>query len=230
MGIVHGFASWAQSQVMMPAIATPCSQLRQPRKGALALKRFVDITLAILVMAALMPLMVVLAVLIYIEIPGTVFYISERIGKDGATFPFFKFRTMVKGADALRTQLEALNERDAVFFKLSNDPRVTRVGSFLRKYSLDELPQLLNVLRGEMSLVGPRPPVASEVKQYELEHLRRLEVLPGLTGLWQVQARQDSSFARYIALDTAYVENWSLWLDLKILIRTAGVVLRGTGT
>ena len=179
----------------MSAIATPCSQLQQPRKGALALKRFVDITLAFLVIAALTPLMVVVAVLIYIESPGAIFYISERIGKDGVKFPFFKFRTMVKGADALRPQLEELNERDAVFFKLSNDPRITWVGGFLRKYSLDELPQLLNVLRGEMSLVGPRPPLASEVEKYKPDHLIRFAVLPGLTGLWQVESRADPSFA-----------------------------------
>ena len=144
-------------------------------------------------------------------------------------FPFFKFRTMVKGADALRNQLEALNERDEVFFKLSKDPRVTRVGGFLRKYSLDELPQLLNVLRGDMSLVGPRPPLASEVEKYEPEHLIRFAVLPGLTGLWQIESRRDPSFAKYIALDTRYVHNWSFWLDIKVLFRTAGVVLRGTG-
>ncbi len=174
--------------------------------------------------------MVVVAVLIYIESPGAIFYISERIGKDGVKFPFFKFRTMVKGADALRPQLEELNERDAVFFKLSNDPRITWVGGFLRKYSLDELPQLLNVLRGEMSLVGPRPPLASEVEKYKPDHLIRFAVLPGLTGLWQVESRADPSFANYIALDTRYVHNWSLWLDMKILFRTPGVVLRGTGS
>jgi lipopolysaccharide/colanic/teichoic acid biosynthesis glycosyltransferase len=136
---------------------------------------------------------------------------------------------MVANADQLRTTLDPLNERDGVLFKVKNDPRVTRLGRFLRKYSLDELPQFFNVLRGEMSLVGPRPPIATEVEKYQLEHLRRLEVLPGLTGLWQVQARQDSSFEKYIALDTAYVENWSFWLDLKILCLTAEVVLRGTG-
>jgi lipopolysaccharide/colanic/teichoic acid biosynthesis glycosyltransferase len=123
-----------------------------------------------------------------------------------------------------------MNERDTVLFKITNDPRITRVGRFLRKYSLDELPQLFNVLRGDMSLVGPRPPIASEVKRYELNHLRRLDVLPGITGLWQVQARQDPSFDSYISLDTAYIENWSLWLDAKILVRTIGVVISGTGT
>jgi lipopolysaccharide/colanic/teichoic acid biosynthesis glycosyltransferase len=137
---------------------------------------------------------------------------------------------MVSNADQLRKEMESLNERDGVLFKVKNDPRITPLGRLLRKYSLDELPQFFNVLRGEMSLVGPRPPLASEVEKYELEHLRRLEVPPGLTGLWQVQARQDASFEKYIALDTAYVENWSFWLDMKILWRTAEVVLRGTGT
>jgi lipopolysaccharide/colanic/teichoic acid biosynthesis glycosyltransferase len=117
-----------------------------------------------------------------------------------------------------------------VLFKISNDPRITRMGRTLRKYSLDELPQFYNVLRGDMSLVGPRPPMASEVEQYDLAHLRRLDVLPGITGLWRVEARQDPSFDSYISLDTAYVENWSLWLDMKILARTVGVVVSGTGS
>jgi lipopolysaccharide/colanic/teichoic acid biosynthesis glycosyltransferase len=123
-----------------------------------------------------------------------------------------------------------MNERKGVLFKIVKDPRITRVGRLLRKYSLDELPQFYNVLRGDMSLVGPRPPIASEVEQYDLSHLRRLDVLPGITGLWQVEARQDPSFDSYISLDTAYVENWSLWLDLKILARTVGVVFAGTGS
>ena len=122
-----------------------------------------------------------------------------------------------------------MNERDSILFKIANDPRITRVGSILRKYSLDEIPQFFNVMRGDMSMVGPRPPIASEVKKYQLNHLRRLDVTPGITGLWQVQARQDPSFDSYISLDTAYVENWSLWLDFKILIRTFAVVVGGTG-
>ena len=132
-------------------------------------------------------------------------------------------------AEARKEALLHMNERDGVLFKMSCDPRVTRIGSFLRKYSLDELPQFLNVLTGDMSIVGPRPPLASEVSQYELPHLRRLDVLPGITGLWQVHARQDPSFDSYISLDTAYVDNWSLWLDMKIMTRTFGVVLSGTG-
>jgi lipopolysaccharide/colanic/teichoic acid biosynthesis glycosyltransferase len=181
-------------------------------------------------MIAAFPIMLVIALAVRMDGEGPIFYVSERIGKRGRVFPCFKFRTMVKDADKRKKELAALNERDGILFKVSDDPRVTRIGRILRKYSLDELPQLFNVLRGEMSLVGPRPPIASEVEKYELEHFRRLEVMPGLTGLWQVQARQDGSFAKYIELDTAYVENWSFWLDLKILVRTAHVVVRGTGT
>jgi lipopolysaccharide/colanic/teichoic acid biosynthesis glycosyltransferase len=137
---------------------------------------------------------------------------------------------MVSNADKLKAELEHMNERDSVLFKIAKDPRITHVGKVLRKYSLDELPQFYNVLRGDMSLVGPRPPMASEVEKYDLAHLRRLDVLPGITGLWQVEARQDPSFDSYISLDTAYVENWSFLMDLRILARTVGVVLSGTGS
>jgi exopolysaccharide biosynthesis polyprenyl glycosylphosphotransferase len=203
---------------------------RNPRILAFFLKRVVDIALSLSALIAVFPLMLVISIAVMIDSRGPIFYVSERIGKRGRVFPCFKFRTMVRDAEAKKRELAKHNERDGILFKMTKDPRVTRTGRFLRKYSLDELPQFFNVLRGEMSIVGPRPPIASEVAKYALEHFRRLEVLPGLTGLWQVQARHDSSFARYIALDTAYVENWSFWLDLKILLRTAQVVLRGTGT
>jgi exopolysaccharide biosynthesis polyprenyl glycosylphosphotransferase len=192
-------------------------------------KRAFDIIFSLAAMIAVFPLMFVIAVMIRVDSEGPIFYVSERIGKRGRVFPCFKFRTMVKDAEKKKRELAALNERDGILFKVSNDPRVTRIGRILRKYSLDELPQFFNVFRGEMSVVGPRPPIASEVEKYELEHFRRLEVMPGLTGLWQVHARQDSSFAKYIELDTAYVENWTFWLDVKILLRTAHVVLSGTG-
>jgi exopolysaccharide biosynthesis polyprenyl glycosylphosphotransferase len=196
----------------------------------LLLKRLFDITFSGISLIMLSPLFVVIALAIFIESGRPIFYVSERVGKRGSIFPCFKFRTMVQNADHKKNQLAVLNERDGILFKIANDPRVTRIGRTLRKYSLDELPQFLNVLRGEMSIVGPRPAIAGEVQQYEPEHLKRLEVAPGLTGLWQVEARRDSSFARYVALDIAYIENWSFWLDLTILIRTVGVVLRGTGT
>ncbi len=174
--------------------------------------------------------MLLLMAAIKLDSKGPVFYRAQRIGRKGRTFTCYKFRTMCADADKLKDDLKHRNERDGILFKIANDPRVTRVGRFLRKYSLDELPQFYNVLRGDMSLVGPRPPMASEVEQYDLAHLRRLDVLPGMTGLWQVEARQDPSFDSYISLDTAYVENWSLWLDMKILARTVGVVfVAGTG-
>jgi exopolysaccharide biosynthesis polyprenyl glycosylphosphotransferase len=203
---------------------------REMPVGAFIGKRIMDLTLSTLALAVLSPVMLILAILIRIDTPGPILYRSNRIGRKGRTFKLFKFRTMVKNAHELKAELEHMNERDGVLFKITNDPRITRVGRFLRKYSLDELPQFYNVILGDMSIVGPRPPLSSEVEQYDLTHLRRLDVLPGITGLWQVEARQDPSFDSYISLDTAYVENWTLWLDLKILARTVSVVLGGTGS
>jgi exopolysaccharide biosynthesis polyprenyl glycosylphosphotransferase len=196
----------------------------------MVLKRMLDILASSVTLVVLMPMLVAIAIAVRADSDGPIFYLSERIGKKGRVFRCIKFRTMVSDAERRRTEVLHMNERDSVLFKITNDPRITRTGRFLRKYSLDELPQLLNVLRGDMSLVGPRPPIASEVKRYELNHLRRLDVVPGITGMWQVQARQDPSFDSYISLDTAYIENWSLWLDIKILVRTVGVVVSGTGT
>lgn len=198
--------------------------------GAYLVKRALDLTVATLGLLALSPFLALLALWVKLDSEGPVFYAAKRIGRKGRTFDCYKFRTMVTNAEKLKADLEHMNERKGILFKIVNDPRITKVGAKLRKYSLDELPQLYNVVRGDMSLVGPRPPIASEVEQYDLSHLRRLDVLPGLTGLWQVEARQDPSFDSYISLDTAYVENWSLTLDLKILVRTVGVVVMGTGS
>ena len=196
----------------------------------MVMKRMLDIAASSVALVLLLPVLLAIAIAVRMDTPGPTFYLSERIGKKGRVFRCIKFRTMVPDAEKRRADILHMNERDSVLFKITNDPRITRMGSFLRKYSLDELPQLVNVLRGDMSLVGPRPPIASEVKRYELNHLRRLDVVPGITGLWQVQARQDPSFDSYISLDTAYIENWSLWLDVKILVRTVGVVVSGTGS
>jgi exopolysaccharide biosynthesis polyprenyl glycosylphosphotransferase len=195
----------------------------------LGMKRCIDILVAITALIALLPVFLVVALLVKMTSPGPILYRSTRVGKKGRNFICYKFRTMVENAEELRDSLHHLNEREDILFKISNDPRMTSVGRFLRKYSIDELPQFLNVLKGDMSLVGPRPPVPSEYKQYALEHLRRLDVLPGITGLWQVAARKNPSFQSYIALDTQYVNNWSVWLDCKILLRTIAVVLAGTG-
>jgi len=198
--------------------------------GAFLLKRAIDTAGAFFAILVGWPFFLLLAAAIKLDSRGPVFYRAQRTGRKGRTFTCYKFRTMCVDADRLRKDLEHKNERDGILFKITDDPRITRVGRLLRKYSLDELPQFYNVLLGDMSLVGPRPPLASEVEQYDIAHLRRLDVLPGMTGLWQVEARQDPSFDSYISLDTAYVENWSLWLDFKILARTVGVVLSGTGS
>jgi exopolysaccharide biosynthesis polyprenyl glycosylphosphotransferase len=210
-----------------PTIPLHCRALPA---GAFLLKRAFDVMGAAFALLLGWPFMLLLMAAIKLDSKGPIFYRAQRIGRKGRTFTCYKFRTMCDGADKLQEELAHKNERDGILFKIADDPRITRVGRFLRKYSLDELPQFCNVLRSEMSMVGPRPPEGSEVKQYDLSHLRRLDVLPGMTGLWQVEARQDPSFDSYISLDTAYVENWSLWLDVKILVRTVGVVLSGTGS
>lgn len=198
-------------------------------KIGLMLKRLSDVALSGLLVIALGPLFLLIAIMLKLESKGPVLYRSHRVGKKGRIFTFYKFRTMITGADGLRLTLEPMNERNTVLFKMAKDPRITRLGRILRKFSLDEAPQLLNVLKGDMSLVGPRPALPREFKQYRLDHLRRLDVVPGITGLWQITSRHDPSFENYIALDLEYIENWSLGLDLKILLRTLPAVLQGTG-
>jgi len=200
-----------------------------PEMG-LVFKRVFDTLFSIVVLVLLFPFLLLVAIAVKIDSPGPVFYNSERIGKKGVVFRCIKFRTMVRDAERRRAELAHMNERDDVLFKISNDPRVTRLGRFLRKYSIDELPQFINVLRGDMSIVGPRPPLAGEVHKHDLNHLRRLDVTPGITGLWQVQGRQDPSFASYVSLDVTYIDNWSIWLDFKIILHTIAVVFSGTGT
>jgi exopolysaccharide biosynthesis polyprenyl glycosylphosphotransferase len=196
----------------------------------LKLKRVLDVVVAAAFLVALTPVLMLVAILIKLDSRGPLFYASQRVGKKGRIFSFYKFRSMITGADDQKVSLQHLNERDGILFKIQNDPRVTRVGWYLRKYSIDELPQLWNVLKGDMSLVGPRPPLANEVRQYELEYYRRLEAAPGITGLWQVEARTSPSFDDYISLDLHYVKNWSFSLDMKILLRTLAVVIGGTGS
>ena len=210
-----------------PTIPLHCGHV--PEIGLL-FKRAFDVFFSTLFLILLSPLLLVIAIAVKLDSRGPALYRSERIGKKGRVFHCIKFRTMVQDAEERRADVMHMNERDGVLFKISNDPRITRLGHFLRKYSLDELPQFFNVLKGEMSIVGPRPPIASEVKEYKLSHLRRLDVTPGITGLWQVQGRQDPSFASYVSLDVTYIDNWSVWLDFKIIMRTVGVVLAGTGS
>jgi exopolysaccharide biosynthesis polyprenyl glycosylphosphotransferase len=195
----------------------------------LMIKRSVDAIVSVFALAMLSPIFLIIAILIKLDSEGPVFYNSVRVGKKGKTFVCHKFRTMIRDAERHKKSLQHLNERQEILFKISNDPRVTRLGRFLRKWSLDELPQFWNVLKGDMSLVGPRPPVPDEFKQYALEHLRRLEVVPGLTGLWQVESRHSPSFSDYIELDLKYIDSWSVWLDIRLIAKTFYVVLAGTG-
>jgi exopolysaccharide biosynthesis polyprenyl glycosylphosphotransferase len=192
-------------------------------------KRVLDLVVSTTLLIATWPLLVVLALWTRFDSPGPVLYRSRRVGRKGRVFTCYKLRTMVANADLLKDSLRQHNERQGPFFKITDDPRITRSGRILRKYSLDELPQLWNVFKGDMSLVGPRPHPIDDFERYTLEHLRRLDVKPGLTGLWQVTARRDPSFETNLALDIDYIENWSLGLDVRILLRTLPEVLRATG-
>ena len=226
--IYDGLAWKNPSETMgeFPTIPLHCGRVTEL---GLVFKRVLDVVFGAAALVLLSPLLGAIAAAIKLDSAGVVFYASNRIGKKGRVFRCVKFRTMVADAERRQAELMPMNERDGVLFKVANDPRVTKLGRWLRKYSLDELPQFWNVLKGEMSVVGPRPPLASEVQEYQLSHLRRLDVTPGITGLWQVQGRQDPSFANYVTLDVTYIDNWSVWLDFKIMLRTIGVVLAGTG-
>ncbi len=194
-----------------------------------AMKRGMDLVLGAIVLLLALPIMGILALAIKFDSPGPVFFIQTRVGRNGQLFKAYKFRSMIPEADQLKPQLKALNEADGPIFKIKNDPRLTRVGRFLRRTSLDELPQIFNVLKGEMSLVGPRPALPEEVERYEPWHRKRLEALPGMTGLWQVSGRSNLSFDEMVMLDIYYVENWSPWLDISILLRTIPKVIIGEG-
>ena len=194
-------------------------------------KMLMDFFGALVLLILLSPLFLVIAAAIKFVSPGPVFFKQQRSGLNGAPFTLYKFRTMVTNAEQFKHELEAMNEMRGPVFKVTNDPRVTRIGGWLRRYSLDELPQLFNVLRGEMSLVGPRPLPVDEVKRFnDLAHRRRLSVKPGITCLWQISGRnQIADFKEWVRLDLEYIDNWSLWLDLKILLRTIPAVFAATG-
>jgi exopolysaccharide biosynthesis polyprenyl glycosylphosphotransferase len=192
-------------------------------------KRLLDLALSALLLLVFSPLLAALALWIRFDSRGPVLYRSRRVGRKGRIFTCYKLRTMVANADALKDALRQYNEREGPFFKIAADPRITRSGRILRRYSLDEVPQLWNVFKGDMSLVGPRPHPVDDFERYDLEHLRRLDVKPGLTGLWQVTARRDPSFETNLSLDIQYIENWSLGLDVRILLSTIPTVARGEG-
>ena len=199
------------------------------RRSTLACKRVFDVVMGVALFVLLLPLLAVVAAVIKLDSPGTVLFSQDRIGRRGRTFRIFKFRTMVKDAHEQERHIVSKCAADPRFVKIDCDPRVTRLGRFLRRTSIDELPQLWNVIRGDMSLVGPRPSQPTEVAHYELDHFARLLVRPGITGMWQVSGRSGLSFEEAVALDTTYVSGWRPLLDLRILAKTVLVVLNCRG-
>ena len=196
----------------------------------MALKRSLDVVAAAVLLLALAPVFVVVALAVRLSSPGPILYRWSVVGLEGKPFTGYKFRTMVVNADALKAQLAAGNEMSGPVFKIKHDPRITPVGRCLRKFSLDELPQLWIVLNGDMSLVGPRPPLETEWQHFQPWQRRKLSVRPGITCLWQIAGRNEiSDFDRWVRLDLEYIDHWSLWLDLKILLLTIPAVIRGTG-
>jgi exopolysaccharide biosynthesis polyprenyl glycosylphosphotransferase len=214
----------------MPVLTMPRPRL--PRTS-LRLKRALDLALGSVATLALAPLLAACAIAIKLDSPGPVFFRQRRVGRDDQPFEVIKFRSMYADADSRKEDVATLNfhggGNDNGMFKIREDPRVTRVGRFLRRYSLDELPQLFNILRGQMSFVGPRPLIETEDCQIEGRFRRRLSLTPGLTGLWQAHGRSDIPFEQMVNLDYLYVTNWSLWLDVKLLMRTVSAVTRGNG-
>jgi exopolysaccharide biosynthesis polyprenyl glycosylphosphotransferase len=192
-------------------------------------KRAFDVVVAILTLPVFLPVMAVTAVAIRLDSRGPVLFKQERVGRWGQHFSCLKFRSMYVDAEARKQELMAQNEADEIVFKMKNDPRVTRVGRFIRKFSIDEMPQLFNVIRGDMSLVGPRPPVPIEVENYQYEHFYRLDAMPGITGLQQISGRSNLSFKQWVELDIQYIQNQSLIKDIEILLKTipAALLTRG---
>jgi len=217
--------------VMRPIAGLPLLHIEKPQYlGAKRFqKRAFDIVFASGALMATLPLLIVAAASVKMTSRGPVFYCAERIGIDGRPFSMLKFRTMVKDADSQLAELLSANESDGLLFKIHDDPRITRVGRTLRRFSIDELPQFLNVLRGEMSVVGPRPPIRREVEAYDCDVLRRLLVKPGVTGLWQVSGRSDLSWEQSVRLDLSYVDNWSMIEDVLIIVKTLRAVFRRAG-
>ena len=196
---------------------------------ALWVKRIGDLVVSLSMLVLLSPVLLIIAATIKLTSTGPVLFSQVRIGKGGKPFRFYKFRSMVANAENLKDSLNNLNEKMGPIFKMRKDPRVTGVGQFLRKYSLDELPQLFNILNNDMSLVGPRPPVPGEVIKYEPWQFRRLSVTPGLTCIWQTSGRSKVSFDEWVKMDLAYIDTWSFWLDIKLLIKTVKTVITADG-
>jgi exopolysaccharide biosynthesis polyprenyl glycosylphosphotransferase len=230
--VVPGAISLLKSKpVLSGEVGVPLLEVGYPRldNTQRALKRLLDVTGSAVGLVALSPLLAPVAVAIKLTSPGPVLFKQKRVGADGKVFLCYKFRSMYGDAERRQAELEARNEASGALFKIKDDPRVTPVGGFIRRWSIDELPQLLNVLKGEMSLVGPRPLPLRDFERMEDLHKGRLAAIPGITGYWQVGGRSDLSFEDMVRLDLYYIENWSLGLDLKIILKTVGAVLRHKG-
>lgn len=232
MLVVPSLTDIAGPRVHMRHVAgLPFVQVEEPQSDRAGgwMKRAFDLIAASIVVVVLSPLLIATALIIWFQDRGPIFYRQTRVGIHGSEFKMVKFRSMVVNAEALRAELEAQNEVDGVLFKMTNDPRITAFGRFIRKYSIDELPQLINVFKGEMSLVGPRPLLPADVEKYEKDTHRRMLVRPGMTGLWQVSGRSDLSWAESVRLDLYYVDNWSMVIDLVIIVKTVKAVLVSEG-
>ena len=211
--------------------ATASLVVAEQRRAAMAAlaKRLTDLIGATLGVIVLFPLLLVVSLLIKASSRGPVLFKQTRIGLGGRPFTIYKFRSMVINAPELQKKMEELNEAAGPVFKIKNDPRITGIGRFIRAYSIDELPQLLNVIKGDMSLVGPRPPILKEVLQYEPWQRRRLSVIPGLTCIWQTSGRCNIGFDEWMKMDLQYIDQWSYWLDIKLILKTIWVVLKSDG-
>jgi exopolysaccharide biosynthesis polyprenyl glycosylphosphotransferase len=224
---LHVAKSYVDELQGMPVLTI---QSGPPDSWRLVAKRLIDFLLSGALLLVLAPLFAAVAAVIRLESPGPVFFSQVRVGYNKRRFKMLKFRTMVDGSECQQEHLEDLNEADGPVFKIKNDPRITRVGKFLRRFSIDELPQLINVLKGDMSLVGPRPLPVRDVERIDVQwHKRRFSIRPGITCLWQVNGRSDIGFDEWVRLDLEYIDKWSLGLDLKILMLTLPAVFRGPG-
>jgi exopolysaccharide biosynthesis polyprenyl glycosylphosphotransferase len=227
--LAAGGVTWSRRRDIL-AMTAQRAAWRAEVAGGQWIKRALDLVGALALLVVTAPILLAVALAVKLEDGGPVFFRQVRVGKDGRHFVIFKFRSMLQNAEALKAQLLAQNEmRDGILFKIRKDPRITRVGRLIRKLSLDELPQLFNVVRGDMSLVGPRPPVPSEVARYDPAHRRRLSATPGITCLWQVSGRNEIDFQGQVRLDVQYIERQTLGLDLAILLRTIPAVISGRG-
>lgn len=211
------------------AVAGSISEKGNRRYIYRAIKRISDVVLSALALIVLSPLFLITAIAIKLDSEGPVFYSQLRVGKGGKTFKMYKFRSMCVDAEKQLDKLKDLNEKDGPVFKIANDPRVTKVGRIIRKRSIDELPQLINIIKGDMSIVGPRPPLPNEVEQYTTYQMQRLSVKPGLTCYWQISGRSDISFDEWVELDCKYIRESSVWTDIKIILKTVPAVLFGRG-